>query len=272
MKWLKMLVASMLLTMMVAPAQAADIELAKKSTINTILERGEIRVGIDAGYLPFEMADKNGGYTGFSIDMVKELARAMGVKLVLVNTDFDGMIPALLSNKFDIISAGMTITQERNLRINFSNPYIVIGQSALVAKKHEGKVKSWRDLNKPEFLVVSRLGTTGEVATKRMLPKAQYKSFEKEVDGSLEVLNGRADAWIYDMPYNVLFMAEQGGDKMYHLDEPFTYEPLGFGVKKGDPDFINFLNNFIAQFKSDGRYDRLYNKWIKSTEWYTNMK
>jgi polar amino acid transport system substrate-binding protein len=272
MKLFKLLAAMLLALLVAAPAMAADIELAKKSTLNEIVARGELRVGFDAGYMPFEMTDKNGNYVGFDIDLAKELAKAMGVKFVPVNTDFDGMIPALLSDKFDIIISGMTVTQERNLRINFANPYIVVGQSVIVSKKLEGKVKTWEDLNKPEYTVVSRLGTTGEEAAKRMLPKAKYKSFEKEADGALEVINGKADAWVYDMPFNVVFMAEQGKGKAMHLDKPFTYEPLGFGIKKGDPDFLNFLDNFLSQIKNDGRYDRIYGKWMKSTEWRAQVQ
>ncbi|WP_035069919.1 transporter substrate-binding domain-containing protein [Nitratidesulfovibrio termitidis] len=272
MKLFKLLAAMVLAVLVAAPAMAADIELAKKSTLNEIVARGELRVGFDAGYMPFEMTDKNGNYVGFDIDLAKELAKAMGVKFVPVNTDFDGMIPALLSDKFDIIISGMTVTQERNLRINFANPYIVVGQSVIVSKKLEGKVKTWEDLNKPEYTVVSRLGTTGEEAAKRMLPKAKYKSFEKEADGALEVINGKADAWVYDMPFNVVFMAEQGKGKAMHLDKPFTYEPLGFGIKKGDPDFLNFLDNFLSQIKNDGRYDRIYSKWMKSTEWRAQVQ
>lgn len=267
MKLVKLVAALVIAVLMTMPAMAADIELAKKSTLNEILARGELRVGFDAGYMPFEMTDKNGNFIGFDIDIAKELAKAMGVKFVPVNTDFDGMIPALLSDKFDVIISGMTVTQERNLRINFADPYIVVGQSVIVAKKHEGKIKSWKDLNAPNFVVVSRLGTTGEEAVKRLLPKATYKSFEKEADGALEVINGKADAWVYDMPFNVVFMAEQGKGKAMHLDKPFTYEPLGFGIKKGDPDFLNFLNNFMSQIKNDGRYDRIYDKWMRSSEW-----
>lgn len=267
MKFFRLMAAMMMAALLAAPAWAADIELAKKSTLNEIMARGELRVGFDAGYLPFEMTDKNGNYIGFDVDLAKEMARAMGVKFVPVNTDFDGMIPALLSDKFDIIISGMTVTQERNMKINFADPYIVVGQTVLLSKKLEGKIKSWKDLNSPEYTVVSRLGTTGEEAAKRMLPKAKFKSFDKEADGALEVVNGRADAWVYDMPFNVVFMAEQGKNKVVHLDKPFTYEPLGFGIKKGDPDFMNFLNNFLRQIKNDGRYDRIYDKWMRSTEW-----
>jgi polar amino acid transport system substrate-binding protein len=252
-------------------AMADDIELAKKSTLEEIVKRGELRVGFEAGYMPFEMTDKKGQFVGFDIDMVKEMAKAMKVKLTLVNTAWDGIIPALLTKKFDILVSGMTITQERNLKINFADPYIIVGQTILLNPKHEGKVKSYKDLNDPKFIVTSKLGTTGEQAIKRMIPKAQYKSFEAEAEAALEVVSGRADATVYDLPFCATFFAQQGG-KLVFLDQPFTFEPLAWAVRKGDPDFLNWLNNFLRQVKNDGRYDRIYNKWIKSTKWIKDVQ
>ncbi|MBT4876933.1 MAG: transporter substrate-binding domain-containing protein, partial [Desulfobacula sp.] len=151
-----------------APVFADDIELARKSTIETILQNKELRVGFESGYLPFEMTNKTGKYMGFDVDLGKALAKSMGVKWVPVNTAWDGIIPALVTGKFDIIIGGMTITQSRNLQINFSNPYIVVGQAVLLNKKHEGVVKSYKDLNDPKYTIVSRLGTTGEQAAQKL--------------------------------------------------------------------------------------------------------
>lgn len=251
---------------------AADIELARESTIEDILKRGELRVGFEAGYVPFEMTDKNGRFVGFDIDMAKEMAKAMGVKFVPVNTAWDGIIPALLSNKFDIIMSGMTVTQERNLKVLFADPYIIVGQTILLNKKHEGEVKSYKDLNDAKYTVTSKLGTTGEQAVKRYIPKAQYKSFETETEAFLEVLNGKADAYVYDLPNCVYQYAQQGKGKVVFLDEPFTYEPLAWAINKGDPDFLNWLNNFLRQVKNDGRYERIYNKWIKGSEWMKEIQ
>ena len=251
---------------------AADIGLAKKSTLENILKRGELRVGFESGYMPFEMTDKKGRFVGFDIDMAKEMAKAMGVKFVPVNTAWDGIIPALTTNKFDIIMSGMTITQERNLKINFADPYIIVGQAILLAKKHLGNVKSYKDLNNPKYIVTSKLGTTGEQAVKRKIPKCTYKSFETEPEAALEVVNGKADAFVYDLPYCVVFNAQQGGGKLIFLDKPFTFEPLAWGINKGDPDLMNFLNNFLRQVKNDGRYDRIYNKWIKGTAWIKDIQ
>lgn len=268
----KMLLVPLCVLAMVANVIGADIELAKKSTLEKIIARKVLRIGLDPGYQPFEMVDKKGNIIGFDVDIAKALAKAIGVKLEIVNTEYDGIIPALLTDKFDIILSGMTITQKRNLQINFALPYIEVGQAVILSKKLEGKVKSYKDLNDPKYKVASRIGTTGEMATKRLIPKAQYKSFDKEADGAMDVINGQSDAFIYDLPFHVVFMAQQGKGKAVLLDEPFTYEPLGIGLKKGDPDFLNFLDNFIRQIKSDGTYDRIYNKWIKSTGWFKNMK
>jgi polar amino acid transport system substrate-binding protein len=255
-----------------APAMGSDIELARKSTLEAILKNGELRVGFEAGYMPFEMTDKNGNFVGFDIDMAKEMAKAMGVKFVPVNTAWDGIIPSLITEKFDIIMSGMTVTQERNLKINFADPYIIVGQTILLNTKHEGAITDYKGLNDPKFTVTSKLGTTGEQAVKRHIPKCTYKSFETETEAALEVVNGKADAFVYDLPYCVVFMAQQGAGKLIFIDQPFTYEPLAWAIRKGDPDFLNWLDNFLRQMKNDGRYDVIYNKWIKSTDWIDSVQ
>ena len=244
-----------------------DIELAKKSTIEKILKRGELRVGFESGYVPFEMTNKKGKFVGFDMDYARRLAKVMGVKFVPVNTAWDGIIPALMTDKFDIIMGGMTITQERNLKILFADPYIVVGQAILLNKKHAGTVKSYKDLNDPKYILTSRLGTTGEQAIKKYIPKATYKSFETEGDAGLEVINGKADALVYDLPFIGFLYGSQGKDKTVFLSDPFTYEPLAWAINKGDPDFLNFLNNFLRQTKGDGFYDRLFKKWIIGSDW-----
>ena len=253
-------------------AFGADIELAKKSTVESILKRGELRVGFESGYVPFEMTDKKGNFIGFDMDYGRRMAKDMGVKFVPVNTAWDGIIPALVTNKFDIIMGGMTITQERNLKVNFADPYIVVGQTILLNKKHEGKVKSYKDLNNPQYILTSRMGTTGEQAIKRYISKATYKGFESEAEAGLEVINGKADALVYDLPFCGFLYGSQGKGKTVFLDEPFTFEPLAWAINKGDPDFLNFLNNFLRQTKGDGFYDRLYQKWIIGTEWQKELK
>lgn len=255
-----------------SPVFSDDIELAKKSTLKTILEKGELRVGFDAGYMPFELTDKKGNFIGFDIDIAKEMAKAMGVKFVPVNTAWDGIIPSLLTDKFDIIMSAMTVTQERNLKVGFADPVVIVGQTIILNKKHEGKVKSYKDLNDKKFVVTSKLGTTGEKSVNRLIPNCVYKSFETETEAALEVINNKADAFVYDLPYCVVFMAQQGEGKAVFLNKPFTYEPIGWAIRQGDPDFMNWLNNFLKQIRNDGTYDRIYDRWFNSTSWYKRVK
>ena len=256
----------------VTSAFSADIDLAKKSTIEQIMKRGELRVGFESGYVPFEMTNKKGEFIGFDMDYGRRLAKDMGVKFVPINTAWDGIIPALMTGKFDIIMGGMTITQERNLKINFADPYIVVGQAILLNKKHEGKVLSYKDLNDKKFILTSRMGTTGEQAIKKYIPKATYKGFESEAEAGLEVINGKADALVYDLPFCGFLYGSQGKGKTVFLNQPFTYEPLAWAINKGDPDFLNFLNNFLRQSKGDGFYEKVYNKWIIGSDWKKELE
>jgi polar amino acid transport system substrate-binding protein len=256
----------------VTAAFSGDIDLAKKSTLEQIIKRGELRVGFESGYVPFEMTNKKGEFIGFDMDFGRRLAKSMGVKFVPINTAWDGIIPALMTGKFDIIMGGMTITQERNLKVNFAEPYIVVGQTILLNKKLKDQVISYKDLNNPKYIVTSRMGTTGEQAIKNYIPKATYKGFESEAEAGLEVINGKADALVYDLPFCGFLYGSQGQDKTIFLSDPFTYEPLAWAINKGDPDFLNYLNNFLRQTKGDGFYDRMYKKWITGTKWKAELE
>jgi polar amino acid transport system substrate-binding protein len=254
---------------------ADDINLWKKSTLNKILQRGELIVGMEPGYMPFEMKDKKGRIIGYDVDMAKRMAKEMGVKLKLVPTAWDGIIAGLVTGKYDIIMSGMTITQQRNLKVNFADPYIVVGQTIMMNKSLKGKVSSAKDLDKPQYTIATKIGVTGEVATRKFYKKAKIVTFETEADAASEVLNGKADAMVYDQPYNVLFMSDKGKGRLIHLDTPLTYEPLGWAIRKGDPDFLNWLNNFLRQMKEDkviNFHEKLYQKWLVDTKWLKRVQ
>lgn len=241
-------------------------------TLAEIQKRGTLRVGMEPGYMPFELTNKKGEIIGFDVDMAKRMAKAMKVELELVSTAWDGIIPALLTNKFDILMSGMTLTQERNLTVNFATPYILIGQSVLLKKELADEVKSYSDLNNAKYTIASKLGTTGEQATKRMIPNAKYISYETEQEGVMELANGKIDAFIYDLPFNAIAQSQKGQGKFVHLDEPFTKEPLAWAIRRGDPDFLNWLNNFMSQIKYDGVYDKIYDKWFHDDAWLKEIQ
>jgi polar amino acid transport system substrate-binding protein len=244
----------------------ADIELAKKSTLEQIIKRGQLLVGLEAGYQPFEMQDEKGNIVGFDVDMAYEMGKAIfgegGEKKVkLVNTAWEGIIPALMTGKFDIIMSGMTILQSRNLKVNFCEPYYYIGQCLLINKKNADKYKSYKDLNKKEVVITSKLGVTGAFTAEKMMPNAELRLFKTEGEGALQVANGIADAFIYDEPQVRVFAAKYK-DTTVGLFDPITYEPLAWAINKGDPDFMNWLNNFLRQVRGDGRWDQFKQKWF----------
>ncbi len=243
---------------------------AEEPTIHRILDSGELKFCFEAGYIPFEMTRKDGRYVGFDIDIAKHLARSMDVKFVPVNTAWDGIVPALKTGKCDFIG-GMTITPKRNLSVSFAHPYIEVGQTLLISPKLVGKIKSYRDLNSSEYTISTQLGTTGAEAAKKYLSKANIDLYDTSSDAVLQVANGQADAFVYDLPYNAMY-ASQHENIVAHLDEAFTFEPLGWAVRQGDPDFINLLNNYLQQIKGDGTYERIYNKWFKSDKWVSGIQ
>jgi len=254
---------------------ADDINLWKKSTLNTIIQKGELRVGLEPGYMPFEMKDKKGRLIGYDVDIAKAMAKAMGVKLKFVPTSFDGIIAGLITNKFDVIISGMTITQKRNLKINFSDPYIVVGQTVLLNKKLKNEIKEAKTLDNKKYTITAKLGQTGEIVARKFFKKAKVITFDTEGEAVSEVLNGRAAAFINDKPYNSMFMDSKGKDNLVHLDKTLTYEPLAFGIKKGDPAFLNWLNNFLRQIKEDkviNLNERLYQKWFVDTKWIKKVQ
>jgi len=263
---MKKILASLLLSV------CALSGLAQAGMVDDVVQRGTLRVGMDPTYMPFEMTNKRGEIIGFEVDLLKAMAKAMGVKLELVSTGYDGIIPALLTDKFDMIGSGMTLTQERNLRVNFSEPFIVVGQTLLIRQELQGKIKSYKDLNDAQYRITSKVGTTGEMVAKKLIAKAQYHGYDNEQEALMDVVNGKADAFIYDAPYNVVAVNKAGAGKLVFLDEPFTYEPLAFGLKKGDHDSLNWINNFLRQIKQDGSYDRIHDKWFKKNDWLKEME
>lgn len=266
MKKIAVLISAALLVALLTPS------LGLADTLADIRERGVLKVGMEPGYMPFELTNQRGEIIGFDPDMAKRMAKKLGVKLELVSTAWDGIIPSLLTKKFDIIMSGMTITDKRAEVVDFATPYIIIGQTALVRKGLAGTVTSWKDLNDPKYKLASKLGTTGEIASKKMFPKARYYSYETEHEGIMETVNGKIDAFIYDAPYNAVAFAEKGEGKLFFLDQPFTDEPLGWAVRKGNPEFLAFLNDFLTEVKGNGTYDKIYNKWFKDDTWLKELR
>ncbi|RMP59887.1 hypothetical protein ALQ18_03170 [Pseudomonas marginalis pv. marginalis] len=239
--------------------------------LDDAVRRGVLKVGTTPTYVPFEMTDKQGRIVGFEIDLLQAMSRALGVKLELVAVPYSELLPGLIEKKFDLIGSGMTVTQARNLQLNFSDSFIVVGQTVLLHPSLAGKISSIEDLDDASYRIAAAEGTTGEAAAKRFLGAAQLSSFATADEAVRQVAEGKADAFVNDAPYNLIAMTRPENRALLSLEQPFTFEPLAFGLKKGDYDSLNWINHFLNQVAQDGTYDRLHDKWFNDTAWMADI-
>lgn len=263
-----------LISLFSMPLSAADLrqELVKQSTLEQVLVNNRLRVGFST-FVPWAMKDKEGGYTGFEIEVASKLADDMGVKVDFIPTKWSGIIPALLTGKFDIIIGGMGITPERNLKVNFSDPYEYTGMSILASKIISPGKTTLEDFNSAETTIVARIGTTAAAAAKKFLPEARLNLFDDEGQALQEVLNNRAAAMVSSQPFPE-FQSIKYNQKLYLplAGKTFTREPIGFAVRKGDADFLNFLNNWIRVKNAEGWLQERYDYWFTTQDWKSRVE
>ncbi len=271
--WLKGMLLVCLLIAIVSPVFAGEIQqqLIKESILEQVLKRGALRVGM-ATFVPWAMRGKTGKLIGFEIDVATRLARDMGVKVEFVPTKWDGIIPALLSGKFDVIIGGMGIRPDRNLKVNFSIPYDFTGMSIVAHKELAAGFGSLKDFNRPDVLLAARLGSTAVTAAKKFMPKAQLRMFDDESQAYQELLNGRVHAVVGSAPMP-RFQAMKYPERLFMpLKTNFTKEPIGFAVRKGDFDTLNYLNNWIRVVQAEGWLTERKHYWFETKEWESILR
>ena len=250
-------------------------ESRRESSLDRILARKTLRVGLNPGYAPFEMVDVDGKMVGFDIDVANYLAQQMGneVKVEIEKSDWDPIIANLNADKFDVIISGMTRTPQRALRCDFTDSYFTTGQALLVsrARRKPDPGLTVRDFDKPGMVVATKLGTTGEIAARKFFQRATIKTMETESDAALEVDAGRADVMVYDQPY-IALRVKESPDRTFAILEPFTKEYLAMAVRKGNSDLRDWLNLAIFELKESGGWDSLYQKWFVTTPWLSRVK
>jgi polar amino acid transport system substrate-binding protein len=180
----------------VAPAMAADTQ---DSVVEQVIQRGVLRVGMST-FVPWAMKDKTGKLIGFEIDVARRLAEDMGVKVEFVPTKWSGIIPALLTGKFDVIIGGMGILPSRNLKVNFTTPTTIRVCPWWPARRNGRRHDLIEAFNKAGVIIAARLGSTAVTATKKYLPKAEIRMFDDEAQAYQEVINGRVHAVVGSAP------------------------------------------------------------------------
>jgi len=241
-------------------------QLVQESTIEQIMKRGVMRVGMDT-FVPWAMKDKTGKFIGFEIDVATQLAKDMGVKVEFVPTKWAGIIPALLTGKFDVIIGGMGIRTKRALKVNFSLPYDYSGMSIVAHKKKAAGFKSLTDFNKPNIEIACKLGTTAVMAAKKFIPKAKLRLFDDEAQAYQELRNGNVYAVVGSAPRPAFEAATYPDTLFMPLKENFTKEPIAFALRKGDFDTLTFFNSWITVKTDTGWLKDRHHYWFETRDW-----
>lgn len=220
-----------------------------------------LKVGTSPDFPPFEYIDDNGNIVGIDIDLVKALAAKLGYDVEIVSIDFDGLIPALQNGQIDVIAAGMTITDERKQKVDFTLPYWDADQAILVKKGSDFYPQSLNDLAGKVVGVQS--GTTGEWLIDDFINQSgsditvkRYPSFVLAVT---DLINGRIDAVIVDTPVAAAF------SKKYDVEVSATIqtgEQYGLAVQKGNTELLNELNQALEEFLKSQDWQNIINKYF----------
>jgi polar amino acid transport system substrate-binding protein len=243
---------------------------AREDLLESVMRRGRLRVGFST-FVPWAMKNKQGEFTGFEIDVARRLAQDMGVEIEFVPTKWSGIIPALLTGKFDVIIGGMGIRPERNLKVNFTIPYDHTGMAIVANRKLAGEFKSLEDFNRSDVRIAARLGGTPVAAIKRFMPKAELKLFDDEPKSIQELLNGRVHAVVASAPLPA-FQALRHPEQLFlPIPDTFTKEPIGLALRKGDPDALNFFDNWIRLKQAEGWLAERKHYWFETQQWQDQL-
>ncbi len=216
--------------------------------------RNELIVGMDLSYPPFETIDREGKPQGLSVDLARALGGALGRPVRIENIPFTGLIPSLNSGKIDCIISSMTDTPERRTAVGFSDPYLTIGLGLLAGRN--APVQSMADLDQPGRTVVVRQGTTGEVWARANVRRAKILAVEKENAAVLEVIQGRADAFLYDQ-MSVWKNGQEHPETTRPLLTPLNREQWAIAVRRDDEELRTRINAFLREFRASGGFEAL---------------
>lgn len=217
-----------------------------------------LRVGTDATFPPMEFVD-NGKRTGFDIELMEAIAKNMGKQIEWVDIDFKGLIPGLMSKRFDMAVSAIYITDERKKVVDFTDPYYAGGLVVMV-KDNNAAIKKLTDLDGKKVSV--QVGTKSVSYLAEKFPKVQRVEVEKNQEMFSLVDIGRADAAVTGKPAAFQYVRTRGGLRV--LDEQLTTEEYGMALRKDTPELTKAVNASIAKLKADGTYAAIVKKWFSN--------
>ncbi len=216
-------------------------------------------VATDNAYVPFEYLDEDSGeLVGFDVDLITALAEEAGIEIEIETLEFAGIVAGLGSGKFDIGIAGMTITEERKENIDFTQPYYEAGLILAVTEENADEIQSIDDVDGK--VVATRQGSTSQEYLEENT-EATPEAFPEIVEAYQNVLAGRADAVLYDLPNVQYYSEKEAGGKLKTVGEKLTGEDYGIGFPKGS-ELRDKIDDALTTIKENGTYDDIYEKWF----------
>jgi polar amino acid transport system substrate-binding protein len=229
-------------------------------TLQDVKARGKLIAGVKTDFPPLGFLDKGGVNKGLDIDIVKALSKELfgnedAVEFVPVTTG--NRMSFLTSKKIDIIAATMTITDERKREVDFSAPYFISGELILV--RGDSKITKYQDLTGKKVATIR--GSIGDIAIHELVPKAERIQFERNFEALQALKERRVEGFVQDyvLLYNLL--QENPGLRIAGL-QPFRPAPYGLAVRKGDKEWLDFINSTLRKMEETGEYEKLLEKWF----------
>jgi len=230
---------------------------AEAGTLEKVLDSQVLKVGVLPDYPPWGYRGASGEYEGYDIDIAKKLAEALEVELEILALEAPARVPSLASGKVDVVIACLTPTNNRAKVIDFTIPYAAAGLVPMV-KADNTEIKSYKDLDGREVAVVR--GGTPDWFTKKAVPGVKLVRFDTIADAYAAFRSGKVDIFVEEDTF--VYMEAKKNPDLKAVGEPFSRELISFGVMKNDQSWLNYLNNFLTNFRYTGENRELYKKWF----------
>ncbi len=245
---------------------AAVSPLVEADVLDDILERGTLRVGV-AQFVPWTIKTKSGELIGFEIDVARKIAYDMNVEPEFKVYEWEKMIPALQQGEIDVIAAGMAVTPRNALQVNFSMP---LGNSGVSLATNTNKTKgitSLEHLNDKRVIITVVADTLALSVARTFFDKANIRVYPSSDLAEFEILDDRAHAYIASTP-EVNFFALRNSRKVdVPISEPIVASSEALAVKKGEQEFLNFLNAWVVARQTDKWLQTTREYWFNTIEW-----
>ena len=244
------------------PAQSPEVPASPTEEVPQAQGTAALyRVGIDAAYQPFSMVGPDGKATGFDVDSMKWIAKDQGFEVEFLPIAWDGIIPALLAGKIDLVYAGMTITEERKEKVNFSKPYWTVNQMVVVK---EGSPITLDEVKNGSVVIGTQRGCTAAIwidenlVNQSLMPAENLKLYDNTPLAVDDLVSGRIDAVMYDSTVMNDIIAGKPVTKVGMVE---TNEDFGIAVRKDDTELLEKLNTGLEKLMASPDWEALKQKY-----------